>query len=197
MNPAGFLPLASVPENLFLCESIFFKSNFTVNRFQLSLLALFACARAGFGQDYGLCNQVLSAGGDITIQQGNTWAWTVGEPVIFTLGPVSNHVLAQGFHQPDLCLPVSTQEATLADWQIEVFPNPTSDFLHLRFSAEKTGALRASVFDLLGRTVLFNVPLDSPDGSLLDCSGWLPGVYLLHLQDVDSRAATTLRIIRL
>lgn len=167
-----------------------------MNRLFPLLLALSLCARAAHGQQYGLCNQVLSAGGDVTVQQGNTWSWTVGEPVIFTLGPLSGHILTQGFHQPDLCLPVSTNETVLADWQIEVFPNPTSDWLHIRFSAEKTG-LNASVFDLLGRAVQPDVWLDASGDAPLDCSGWQPGVYLLRLQDRDTRATATVRFIRL
>lgn len=154
---------------------------------------------AGFvrGQGVELCNQVVAATGKTAVEQGNTWAWTVGEPFIFTFGPAADRILTQGFHQPDLCLSVSATEPSLADWQIEVFPNPTMDLLHVRFSAEKTGALMATVFDPLGHIVLAGLSLDSPDDARIDCSGWAPGVYLLHLQDSDSRAATTVRFVRL
>lgn len=168
-----------------------------MNRFVTAIFVLFISTHAVFCQGVALCNQVLSSGGKVFIQQGNNWAWTVGEPVIFTLGPVSNFILTQGFHQPDLCQAVSTDETALADWQIEVFPNPTSDQLHVRFSADKTGSLRATVVDLLGRVVLSELPLDTPEASTLDCSGWLPGVYLLVLQDSDTRASTTVRFVRL
>lgn len=169
-----------------------------MNRSIRCLLVLFLFAGAVRGQDVSLCNQVLSAAGKTAVEQGNSWAWTVGEPVIFTLGPVADRILTQGFHQSDLCLPaVSTNDASLADWHIEVFPNPTADVLHVRFSAEKTGALTAAVFDMLGRVVLANALLDSPDDAVIDCSAWLPGVYLLHLQDRDTRAATIVRFVRL
>lgn len=169
-----------------------------MNRSIRCLLVFFLLSGAVRSQDISLCNQVLSAAGKTAVEQGNTWAWTVGEPVIFTFGPVVDRILTQGFHQPDLCLPaVSTDDATLADWQIEVFPNPTSDVLHVRFSVEKTGALTATVFDLLGRVVLANALLDSPDDAVIDCSAWLPGVYLLHLQDRDTRASTLVRFVRI
>lgn len=168
-----------------------------MNRFVLFLFALPLFACPGFSQGVGLCNQVLSAGGKVFVQQGNNWAWTVGEPVIFTLGPVSNYILTQGFHQPDLCQSVSTDETALSDWQIEVFPNPTTDQLHVRFSADKTGALRANVVDLLGRVMISDLPLDTPEDSVLDCSGWLPGVYLLLLQDTATKATTAVRFVRI
>ncbi len=168
-----------------------------MNRFVTVLFVLFTLSRVASAQNVGLCNQILASAGKISIQQGNVWAWTAGEPVIFTLGPVSNYILTQGFHQPDLCQAVSTDETALSDWQIEVFPNPTSDQLHVRFSAEKTGALRATVVDLLGHIVLSNLTLDTPESSTLDCSGWLPGVYVLLLQDADTHATATVRFVRL
>lgn len=148
-------------------------------------------------QNIALCNQVLAAGGDITVQQGNTWAWTVGEPVIFTLGPVSGYQLTQGFHQPDLCLSVSTQEATLAAWEIEVFPNPATDHLYIRYTAQSSGQLKAAVYDLMGRPLVFDIALDTPEGTLLDCTEWQAGVYFLQLIDTQTRASATIRFVRL
>ena len=167
-----------------------------MNRF--ILLALFSCAFPTFNQaqNIGICIQVLSASGKSTVQAGRYYAYTVGEPFIFTMEGNTRDV-TQGFHQPDLCQLVATNDLDLAAWNIGVFPNPTSDLLHIQYSAGQNGALEASVFDILGHLVVSNAPLSQPEGSQLDCSAWQAGVYFLLLRDPATQATATVRFIRL
>ena len=156
------------------------------------LLALFYCA----AQDARLFNQVVASTGNIAVQQGLSYAYTVGEVIIFT-GSFDNFVLTQGFHQPEQTRIVSVDQPPLADWNIEVFPNPVSDRLTVRFSPEKGTALRVSVTDLPGRIILADQLLTEPNGSSLDCSAWQPGIYFLRIHDPQSRADATVRVVRL
>jgi hypothetical protein len=111
---------------------------------------------------------------------------------------MGGRTLTQGFHQPDICQSVATKDLDLAAWEIEVFPNPTADFLNIRFSDENgSGALRASVFDVLGRAMLLQQPLDEPSGTSLNCQAWQSGVYFLRLEDAATGAAATVRFVRL
>ncbi|MEO6037151.1 MAG: T9SS type A sorting domain-containing protein [Saprospiraceae bacterium] len=167
-----------------------------MNRF--ILVALLSCAIPTFNQaqSIGICIQVLSASGKSTVQAGRYYAYTVGEPFIFTLEG-SSRDLTQGFHQPDLCQLVATNDLDLATWNIEVFPNPTTDFLHIQYSTGQNGALEASVFDILGHLVVDNAPLSQPDDAQLDCSSWQAGVYFLLLRDPTTRATATVRFVRL
>ncbi len=144
----------------------------------------------------GICNQVIASAGKATVQGGRTYAYTIGEPFIFTLTATSK-IITQGFHQPDLCLPVLTNDLDINAWELEIYPNPASNLIHIRYSNEQKGLLSAQVFDLLGRPVMQNIALDQPDDSTLDCSNWQAGVYLIRLQDTRTRSAATVRVIRL
>ncbi|MEZ4963833.1 MAG: T9SS type A sorting domain-containing protein [Saprospiraceae bacterium] len=161
----------------------------------LALSLLFSAAFCS-AQGFQNCIEVLSAAGKTATQGGLTFSYTVGEPVITTISG-NTRILTQGFHQPELCQVVSTHTPDLADWNIEVFPNPTADFLTIRFSDEKEPALRASVYNLLGEQMLDGALLSQPGGSLLDCSQWQPGVYILQLQAPSSSGMATVRFIRL
>lgn len=167
-----------------------------MSRFTLTtamwLLALSCCA----AQDARLFNQVVASTGNVATQQGLTYAYTIGEVVISTFS-AGNFTFTQGFHQPEHTSIVSVDQPELADWNIEVFPNPATDRLTVRYSDEKGNALRVSVLDLLGRVILDQQPLIEPGGSLIDCSTWQPGVYFLQLLDPQSRAGATVRIVRL
>lgn len=156
------------------------------------LLALLYCA----AQDARLFNQVVASTGTVAVQQGISYAYTVGEVVVFT-GTFDNFIVTQGFHQPEQTKIVSVEQPGLADWDIEVFPNPAIDRLTVRFSPEKGAALRVSVTDLAGKVILADQLLADPTGSLLNCSAWQPGVYFLRIQDPKSRASATARVVRL
>lgn len=144
----------------------------------------------------GICNQVVASAGKSTMQGGRWYTYTVGEPVILTLSGNGSKI-TQGFNQPDLCLPVFTNDLNLADWELEIYPNPTANLIHFRYTAEKDGRLRARVFDLLGRTVVEDFSIDQPNDTPMDCSTWQPGVYLVQMQDPQTKAVATARIIRL
>ena len=167
-----------------------------MNRFLL--LVLLGCTFPVFSraQNIELCNQVLSAAGKSTFQSGRYYAYTVGEPFILTLEGATTE-FTQGFHQPDFFLPVSTSDLDLVAWGIKVFPNPTADVLHIRYSADQDGWLEVSVFDVLGHLVVANTLLRQPDNSQLDCASWQAGVYFLQLRDPATQAFATVRFIRL
>ena len=167
-----------------------------MNRFLLLALLGSAFPILLRAQTIGICNQVLSAAGKSSVQAGRYYAYTVREPFILTLQG-NTRDLTQGFHQPDLCQLVATSNLDLAAWSIEVFPNPTADFLHIQYSADQNGMLEASVYDVLGHLIVNRQMLAHPDGSLLDCMSWQAGLYFLQLRDPATQATATVRFIRL
>ena len=147
-------------------------------------------------QSARIFNQVVASTGKEAVQQGLMYSYTVGEVVISTVSS-DERSLTQGFHQPEQTQLVSVSDPALADWNIEVFPNPVSDWLTVRFSLEKGDRLSVNVFDVAGKAILLNQILSEPDGSQIDCSRWQPGVYFLQVFDPVSRANATLRLVRL
>lgn len=167
-----------------------------MNRYLFLALSLCLSSGISLAQGAETCIQVISSTGLTATQGGLTFSYTVGEPAITTLAG-NTRKLTQGFHQPELCKLVSTNNLDLAAWDIEVFPNPTADALTIRFSDEKGAQLRASVFNLLGQVILSDQILTQPDGSRLDLAAWQPGVYILQLQDPATRGVASVRFVRL
>ncbi|MBK9338677.1 MAG: T9SS type A sorting domain-containing protein [Lewinellaceae bacterium] len=167
-----------------------------MNRFLLTT-ALWLCALVySAAQDATLFNQVVGSTGRFAVLQGRTYSYTVGEVVIPTEAS-SNRILTQGFHQPEQTRLVSVGDPELTAWDINVFPNPVSDLLTIRFSSEKGAALSATVVDAVGRVILTDHPVADPSGTALDCRSWQPGIYFLILTDPLSRASAMTRVIRL
>ena len=159
------------------------------------IFAIFLLPPALQAQNPDLCIQVLGVTGKSTKQNGRYYAYTVGEVVINTLqGDL--RVATQGFHQPDLCLPVATNDLNLEAWNIEVFPNPTEGPLNIRYDESRPGILLAAVSDLLGRQVVGLRPL-AGNTDPLDCSSLQPGIYLLQLVDAETQSATAIKFVKL
>ncbi len=169
-----------------------------MNRYLTPIVFLsFACVPLG-GQTVGLCNQVVAPAGQSVEHQGIIYSYTVGETVTLTLSGLGL-VLSQGFEQPDLCPPLVGTDAPLglADWAVQLAPNPTAEVLRVQFSPEKNGGLLASVFDLTGRLVLPERKLSEPSGSELDCRVLPAGAYFLRLGEAASAASGVFRFIKL
>lgn len=167
-----------------------------MNRFLLLLAFFISFHFSAAAQQFDVCMNVVASSGGQGIQNNRYIAWTIGEPFVQTLQG-AGYALTQGFHQPDPCGVSFVGTSDLADWGMSLFPNPTSGLSLLRFSPEKKGFLLANAFDLLGKSVLENQTLATPEGSVIDASAWPPGIYFLVLQDPNTQASATLRLIRL
>jgi hypothetical protein len=150
----------------------------------------------GFAQNYGLCTQVVASTGGSGAQGAYQVSWTVGEVVVTTVMSANNK-LTQGFHQSDICSVVSTSNLDLISLGMEVFPNPASSFLTIRYDDTEKLSLEVEAFDLLGSQVLQPQALQEPSGFEIDVSNWQPGIYFLRIRNIGNNATTTIRVVRL
>lgn len=187
----GFLSCL-LTKDLFLC--VYFTTIISMNRLLYTALLLFFSYH--ITAQIGLCHQVISSSGKSVTLGARSYTYTVGEPFILTLS-TNFYKITQGFNQPDLCIPLITNDLDLDAWKLEVYPNPASDQIHIRYSAEKEGKLSAQVFDLLGRTILQDFSIDTPYNTWLDCSAWQAGVYLIQILDKQTQSSATIRVIHL
>jgi len=167
-----------------------------MSRLHITLFLLLFFLPLARSQQFDVCMEVVASGGTTGFQGNRYYAWTIGESFIATADN-AGFLLTQGFHQPDPCGKSFVSNYDLADWGLALFPNPTEGVINLRYDPDKKGILHAMAFDLTGRLVMDRQILSNPEGSLLDTSGWLPGVYMLVLQDPTTLASTTLRVVRI
>lgn len=76
--------------------------------------------------------------------------------------------------------PSLSVESITASNSINIFPNPTSDFLNLNFKENLSGTL--FLYDLSGKKVIdLAVNSNGNDSVTIDCSEFAPGIYLLKI----------------
>ncbi len=132
--------------------------------------------------------QAVGASGGTSATNAGTLDWTLGEFCV-TSHSTNHYSWVEGFQQAWLPLSVPTHEAPVpADFSLQVYPNPTANYLTIESDQEIT----VQLYDLLGRTVTpsTRVPLSTS----LNISHLPPGLYLLHAFDKKGRPLGTAKV---
>lgn len=108
--------------------------------------------------------------------------FTVGEVAISRFDNV-NIELGEGFHRSYYELIVDTKEILPLDWQVNVFPNPTSDRIQIKLS--DISRANAQLFNNLGQLMIETSFQSSTEE--IDLNNLPAGTYWLHLNDDEGR----------
>ena len=120
--------------------------------------------------------EVIAGAGTHSTTANAQVSWTVGEVVTQTLSSGTN-TATQGFHQT--LLTVTAIDPPIADFHVDVFPNPASTMLNVRFSKSET--TRLEIVDMHGRIVLA-CEHEEADARTLNVTQLSQGAYMLRVQ---------------
>jgi hypothetical protein len=83
---------------------------------------------------------------------GGTTSYSVGQ-VVYTSNIGTNGSVAQGVQQPYEISTITGINETSIQLELSVYPNPTTNFLNLKFDCEKIENLSYQLYDLQGRVI--------------------------------------------
>ncbi|MGM0619802.1 MAG: T9SS type A sorting domain-containing protein [Bacteroidota bacterium] len=139
---------------------------------------------------YVSAQEVISAAGETKSAAEYEVSWTLGEPVIAT-GSSGNYSVTQGFHQPKLT--VTSTQIFADDLTIEVYPNPTHEFV-LIHSSQLLENAEYALFSLSGEKLM--VGKITSKITKLNIESRASGSYLLKLSGENSRPLQTFKIVK-
>ncbi len=123
--------------------------------------------------------EVISNAGNSFSNNNLEISWTLGETIIKTEQSSENQI-TQGFHQSKIV--VTAIEANFQSiCNINVFPNPTSDFLNLNFDKEVESNLRFSLINSEGR-ILVNKQIEAKQ-TQIKMHHYTTGIYFLQVRE--------------
>ncbi len=154
-------------------------------KYSIILLILFLAGSVVSAQ------QVVSSNGDSQSAAGVEVSWTFGEAVIATMIGGTN-TLTQGFHQTRLTV-TAVSNLLYPGLEIKVFPNPTQEFITIRFS-EYIEDTRYALYDLRGK-LIENKLINSTDTEI-DLKKYACGQYILKLTNKSQQAIQTFQVIK-
>ena len=135
--------------------------------------------------------EVVASAGE-HFENGNVQlSWTLGEIAVSTYDNGGN-ILTEGFHQPELLI-TSIEEVSELDMMVNIFPNPTSDFINIEFTGNNTDML-VELFDMNGKEVS-RVDVDAYQMETgINVSNMAAGGYLLRLTEENGKYVSTHQI---
>jgi hypothetical protein len=135
--------------------------------------------------------QVVATSGNTLQKSTGSISFTLGEPVTGTFAK-ENTTLTQGFHQPTLTI-VSTDEYLNENISCRVYPNPTSDLVHLEMKNEEVENMVYILYGAEGKELMKK----NIESSITEISfdGLNPAIYILIVEK-DGKDLETYKIIK-
>ncbi len=98
-----------------------------------------------------LCMQVIGSNGLSAEKLGRHYDATLGEAMTATMSTASgDYTITQGFHQPECALGAVNVTELATSWQLELFPNPTSATLNIRYQHPTDNTLDVRLWSITG-----------------------------------------------
>jgi hypothetical protein len=142
-----------------------------------------------------LCMQVIGSNGLSAEKLGRHYDATLGEAMTATMSTASgDYTITQGFHQPECALGAVNVTELATSWQLELFPNPTSATLNIRYQHPNDNTLDVRLWSITG--VLLRDWQQLPSGAAVDCSLLASGIYLFEFRDSVTGQQTIARFVK-
>ncbi len=155
-----------------------------------SVLFIACCFGALSAKSQSVAPQVVSTSGTSFSNASGQLDWTIGEPVTAALNASGNE-LTQGFHQPNLVITAVSNLS--ADYSVNVYPNPTVDYVTLQFHNLKE-SLSIELYTADGK-LLESKQANSINDLQINMSDYTAGAYFLAIKTNNS-ATKNYKIIK-
>lgn len=166
---------------------------------KLFIAALLLLAHATRAQS--LSPTVVASGGRFAQAGGYSLSYTVGEETAIKTVQADNHILTQGFQQPEDVVDGITQ-VSLPNMEIKLYPNPAGETVGLWVTClSNTGCanLRVTMHDLLGREIKVPTQILSQGNEtqyVFKLNALAASVYFVRLQDESGNAIKTIKFTK-
>jgi len=145
-----------------------------------------------FGMAQSISPEVIASAGEHFDNGTTQLSWTLGEVVIDTYDNGTN-ILTQGFHQTELT--ITSVEETLSDVRLNMYPNPTSEFLNIELGNNEKD-INLQLFDMSGKLIHKDVINAYDTKYELPMQSVATGKYLIQMQSEDGKMNSTHQVIK-
>jgi len=153
---------------------------------QIVLATLLMTSLSYIGTAQSVGPATLNAAGGSTAVSGNTYEWSVGEMVLVHTVSTSGLVVTQGILQPMLQV-TGINDNNIALEGINIYPNPASDRLNIKFNLDRNLDITLKLTDISGREQYLK-KIKNHNGSALitmDFKAYAAGAYMLQVITTD------------
>ena len=145
------------------------------------------------GTSQSISPEVIASAGEHFDNGTVQLSWTLGEVMVDTYDNGTN-ILTQGFHQTELT--VTSIERELVDVEMNVYPNPTSEYLNIDLGRNDKD-INLQLYDMSGKLIHKDVINAYDTKYVLPMQSVASGKYLVQMQSEDGKVNTTHQVVKL
>jgi hypothetical protein len=124
--------------------------------------------------------EVISSAGGFNVNDGISISWTLGETIIPTFKSADKSlILTHGFQQQLIITAI--EENLDAILKVNVYPNPASEIVNLRFDIMLEGDMKLVILDSQGKQVITDLAESGLFDKQINLQGLPAGIYYLKL----------------
>ncbi len=156
-------------------------------------LKLIALVLSGFALTGLHAQESFNATGGNSLGSGGSVSYSVGQ-VVYTTDTGTNGSVAQGVQQPyEISVVTAIEEAKGISLMIAAYPNPATDYLHLKIESEKLEDLSFQLYDISGRLLQNEIITDIQTSIFM--GDLLPAIYFVKVVQ-GNKELKTFKIIK-
>lgn len=139
-------------------------------------------------------------GGYGETSNGNSLSYSIGETMVSTTSNF-NQTLTQGFQQNSFKAVVGIVEVIDEKFIVNTFPNPTTDYLNIKVSAQnpkiEIGDFQLEMMDLVGNKIAIEQNFTDEQTVKIDLRYLSSGIYIINLRTATSnKIFSTFKVIK-
>jgi hypothetical protein len=121
--------------------------------------------------------------------------FTIGEPII---GPISNsnNEVSQGFWNSVTSITLSENDFLQDNLTINVYPNPVTNYVNIKFNASVLQSYHVSIFDVNGRILKKQKLSINSSETQIKMDDLANGIYYLNVKQDNSNKIITYKLIK-
>jgi len=163
-----------------------------MEKFTITSLILFITC-ASFGQS--IEQQVIGSSGTPISNGSNSLSLTIGESLVSNISSTNNEV-KQGFWNSSSIITLSTEDFTIANLDVKIFPNPVVNEFTIKFNETTSLDYQISVYDINGKQQAIVSINNGETSKRINIENMASGVYLVNIAPKNSNNTITYRIIK-
>lgn len=133
--------------------------------------------------------EVLASSGEHFTGTNAQLSWSLGELITETYSIATNQ-LTQGFHQTNLIL--SSIEDLTTDYSIDVYPNPTSNYISVE-TLKNNELMNIEIFDINGKLIYHETFTEK---TIINVKNYNNGSYFFKISNQKNQFIKTFQILK-
>lgn len=149
---------------------------------------------ASYGQSLPV--QSVNSAGQKMVQSNGSLSFTVGELAILSQKDNQGNSLGSGFTSGATLTTLSVQPTLASVLDVKVYPNPTTDLLHLQINHSAIDEFVLNISDLQGKEMYNGKYAGVSNVISINTTTYANGIYMLSIKNLQNQLLGTYKIIK-